>query len=711
MTAILLNDLLRHLSSGQNAEEQSDVLRHAGKALLRAPDLVTDLIVELCQGPETEGNSEHKSMLLTAALDEGRMARENGQKQGTGFLERMTEVVEGAVAEQGTLASGAALAISGAWVRAGLAPPAVLGQAVIPVEASPIDGDEIPDIPDEMFADLFRSFEELGEQSVSALLAMFDEMLPTLPPEARFALVHKTAMQPDVIFGDAAAALLLNRDPMVASGAMAGLSSRLANGDVSRDLLNRLTILRSWVNDQDTLEGIDRLVRAAMKDGKLVMSTRTAPKTHQIVSSMIDGSGAQSLAMAVQTGSRRHVAVVLLKQGFGIKDAFAAPCSSASEQRQMIAGIAEQADGLGVTVEYAQWAIAMALGEGLAPAAGLVEVADVCGFDDLRPQVPEIKDLLRYADPAGHLDALSVQMRGRLINASENWPTTYPISESWFEDSDASTDAIESGTTEASLKRGLWKHLETRRGFWAMVFARNAALLRASDDPAALAFAAVAQALQDGRDLKKTPIIRFVHELSLEAWFAGLREGVLPDDDLRGPGLEVTQSVAPEGMRPAVTSFGKREREDLSRLLQPAMITLPWLEGFLSGLCTAPEFIPPSEWVSTVFNVVSEYIESDKDMQHLLDLVVAAYNHTQTALREGTAKSALCPIDPVLFAIWADGYLTAWEAHKPHWPKRALGKEGTKVRRLLEAAADHKVPSELIAIMPDWLLSRASLQK
>jgi len=339
------------------------------------------------------------------------------------------------------------------------------------------------------------------------------------------------------------------------------------------------------------------------------------------------------------------------------------------------------------------------------PAAGLLDVVETTGFGDLRPQTADIADIAFSADPEGKVSALSPRARGSMIMASEDWPDRFPISDSWFEDSDASSDAIESATTENSMNRKLWQHLETRRDFWAMVFGRNAALLAAAKDPTASDFVAVAQAIAEGRDLKRTPIMHFVHAMTIEAW-------VHQDGPPMSSGsLEVTETRLSPRSYAEVTPFGAKEQKALDKLLRPAKITLPWLEGFLTGLCSAPKFINPSDWIATIFNIVAESIASDNDMQKLLDLIVLAYNHRLSLLREAAPSEALFPGDPILFSIWADGYLTAWEAHKSHWPTKTLGKEGKTMRALLEQAADFKTKTDQAPALRDWLIVRAEKQK
>ena len=338
-------------------------------------------------------------------------------------------------------------------------------------------------------------------------------------------------------------------------------------------------------------------------------------------------------------------------------------------------------------------------------AAGLLDVVETAGFADLHPQTADIADVASAADPEGEVSALTVRARGSLITASEHWPDLFPIADSWFEDSDASSDAIECAATQNSMNRKLWQHLETRRDFWAMVFARNAALLLAAKDPTALEFVAVAQAMAEGRDLKKTPIMHFVHAMSFEAWVH--KDG----SPIRSGGLEVTEERLPPGIYAEVAPFGAKEQKALEQLLRPAKITLPWMDGFLTGLCTAPKLIKPSEWIVTIFNVVAEDLASEDDLQKILDLIVLAYNHRLSLLKGGAPSEALFPADPILFSIWADGYLTAWEAHKPNWPAKSLGKDGNAMRALLEQAADFKTKADQAPALRQWLITRWKKQK
>ena len=228
-------------------------------------------------------------------------------------------------------------------------------------------------------------------------------MLPTLPSEARFAFIRKLATRSEPLCGEAAAALLLANDSSVRAGALAGLALRQEAGNLAQALFSRITLIRSWQQDEGTLRGIDTVIQSALKSGTRAPEARSKPKIHRAVSSMIDGSGAQSISMAIQSGSRRAIASVLLKQGFGVKDAFVIPCSSATEQKKMIGRIMDYAGALDTTADYVfaalSWALADGHAMGIMPAAGLLDVVETTGFGDLRPQTADIADIAFSADP------------------------------------------------------------------------------------------------------------------------------------------------------------------------------------------------------------------------------------------------------------------------------------------------------------------------
>ena len=172
---------------------------------------------------------------------------------------------------------------------------------------------------------------------------------------------------------------------------------------MTSDMIGRLTVMRSWIADDDTRTGIDAIVRKALRHETDRATSRTAPKVHRSLTSLVDGTGAQSMTIAIQAGGTRRIAVVLIKQGFGIKDAYLVPCSSASEQRRLIDMIASEVEIRDVPVDYIEEAIAIGLSDGLQtghpPASGLVGVVQALGWSELRPKPASVSDIAALADP------------------------------------------------------------------------------------------------------------------------------------------------------------------------------------------------------------------------------------------------------------------------------------------------------------------------
>ncbi len=74
--------------------------------------------------------------------------------------------------------------------------------------------------------------------------------------------------------------------------------------------------------------------------------------------------------------------------------------------------------------------------------------------------------------------------------------------------------------TPRSREAALWRHLETRREWWAGLIVKTAAMLKASADETEDAwkpFAATARALIKGRPLRKIPIMASIVVESLES--------------------------------------------------------------------------------------------------------------------------------------------------------------------------------------------------
>ncbi|WP_334062882.1 UPF0149 family protein [Limimaricola cinnabarinus] len=700
--------MLTALAQASDPMAQASALKRFGRALLERQDDAAALLAQVA-GSAIGDDDERMSQLLSTVLDEARMARENGQRQGALFIDAL-EAQLGELVASNDLTFRGSLAVSGAWIRAGLTPPDILAARQDAFTDAVEDGED-PAALETLLDGLIGSLTREHGGNVSVLHALFAEMLPTVPPEARRALVRLAVARPKEIFAELGCAWLLDPNADIRFGAVEGLADRLAAGTASAEMLTRLTILRSWLADAALRDRLDGLVREAMRKGVAGAAREPERKLHRIIASPVDGSGAQSMAAAVQAGGTRSVAVVLLKQGFGVKDAYVLPCDSATEQRRILATLTDEIEALDVPRAYMEQALGIALGEGLeaglAPVPGLVDVAQACGLAELRPLSASVEDMLDLADPEGRVASLTVQARGRLITASEHWPDAYPVLDSWFEDSDEIVVALESAKSHTALTRNMWRLLEDRRAHWTAVIARNALLLSAAGADHADEFIAVAAALKDGRDLKKTPVMTFICKQSIMVWMDRREEPDGPFD--ASPDMSFASSPRASAKR-TMPHAAPEEAGELGKLLHPVGLTEPWLEGYLMGVCTAPLFVAPPDWLSPLIHLVGPSLKTEKKLTRFVDLLMPRYNGVVSTLQ--APDQDLLPADIPLIPIWADGYLTAWEATKPSWPAKALGAKGKSIRKALEQATEGRIdPTVFQVTLPAWLRERFAAQK
>lgn len=713
MLPVKIQTLLEALPRNPETAGAQHDFKRVALSLIAEPDQAAAVVGIIGGFENLTDNDDRLITLLSSTLDEARMAKENGKKSGTAFINQLEDTLQ-KLKDQDDLTDTGRLFLASCWVQAGLlAPEALAGNVDMSEDMmGDLDLSDAPDIGP-IIDKLMKEVSGGQVDSTSALHAGFAELIATLPIPVRQAIVRQVVARPKAAFGELGCALLLDGQIEIRQGAIDGLVDRLHAKEMTPEIIARLTVMRSWIEDDNTHAGIDTIVRGALRNGGGGGTSTAVPTVHRALTSLVDGTGAQSMTAAIQAGGTRSVAVVLIKQGFGIKDAYLVPCSSAGEQRRLLDLISSEVETRDVPVSYIEEAVAIGLADGLQsghpPASCLVSVVQALGFTELRPRPASVSEIAKLADPEHQIAAMSALARGRLINASSDWKERFPmICESWYEDSDSFTDAIEGARTPTAMKRGLWQALEDRRSHWASVIGRMAHLLHAAGEGMANQFATVAMALEDGRALKKIPIMEMIFDLSFEVWLHETAMGstFLTEDD-HVP-FEVTSGPAPAGMK--LPDIRPEKPDELGKLLKPAGLTEWWVDGYMMGVCTAPEFVSPGSWTQVLLNIIGPKIETDKALERILDLLMLRYNGTLTKLRTPVGI-ALIPEDETLISIWSDGYLTAWEGNLNYWPTAKLRKEDKSARKLLEDAAAWRVDSNSFRKeMPNWLRQRNTAQ-
>jgi len=368
-------------------------------------------------------------------------------------------------------------------------------------------------------------FAELISQAGGEPLALhtaLTESFPAMPPEMREHVVAYSVARSDPVHADLACFWLLDPSVNIRLAAARGMAGRVARGDLPGRILTKLVVLRSWMPEDVARHEVDLLLKEALRNGVTHGSAPQPWTVHSLCASLPDGSGAQSLGISLQQGAHRKMAMLLLKQGQGVKDAYTISCRNSRDQKEILGRMSEEVGALSVTPAYVQRALSIALADGLAqsrpPVPGLIEVAQLCGFTGLRPEPKLTADLIGDLAATPLVLAMPARQRGALIMASEGWWDRHNVVESWFEDSDEAHAVLDKARSARSAETALWKWLETRRDWWARILARAADVLETAGGPDAASFVANALALLDGRDLKKIPVMLDVHEQTIEAW-------------------------------------------------------------------------------------------------------------------------------------------------------------------------------------------------
>jgi hypothetical protein len=669
-------------------DARREVLDRASLAMLHRPALGGQLIAKLCTKDETAPELELLTELLGSALDAARIASENRKKRSEAFLQAVTEAVVLA-AGQDRLPPFHRLLFASAWARNGLPAPAALELSATDIGASDLGSGMTNHTDAEtMLEDLFRKLIEQTEDDAMALHAALNETFPAMPADMRAHVIKLSAERPEPIHAKLSFFWLLDRDAAI----------RAAAGALTAELAAKIVAVRNWMPNDEARAKVDQAVKLAMRSG-LTAGAAPEPWTiHSVLATLPDGGGAQSIMIALQSGSSRKVAMLLLKQEHGVKDAYTIPCSSAREQKALVQRVREETGAVSVPALWIERAVSMALAEGLAaelpPAPGLIEVAELCGFNLLRPDAVATETLIEGLPATGRIRSLSAQARGKLINASENWWDQHEIVHSWFEESDHAHEVLEGTRSPRDVEAALWRWLETRRDYWARLVARAADVLSAAGDPDAASFTATAMALLEGRDLKKTPVMQGVHEQTIEAW-------VFDDPDVdQGATLE-------EWVEQAEPTAPKPERKgELARLVKDSAITADWIEGFLMSVTLAPKMIAPNRWLPEILGSIIASLTPDT-IQRFADLILMRANAcVDQASAPAEFATAMSGRSKMAMRDWAAGFSYSCEHFRASWPAKSTAPDDRSMMNRVSDAMSTGFSAAEVKTLSQWIAAR-----
>jgi hypothetical protein len=653
--------LLTALAQARDDENFVWLLRDGGRALLRDPAGIGPIAMEALG---EKGDVAHAAArLLATTLDEARMAMANDLPEGAALLSGLADALAAHEAAS-PLSAPDRLALARAYASAGLVPPPFARLTADSVTDHLPDGAVMPDLG-EILDPVLRDAGDSPGQAHAAL----SELLAGLPPELAAMLVSMTVDRPGA--AEARLGLYWLLDPQ-ADIRLAAATALVSRTNLPPDLAALLPTLRKWMPEDAARAAVDAVIRRQMRTG--ARPSAPAVKVHRAAASLPDGVGAQSLIAAVQIGSRRAVAMAMLKQGHGVKDAFLIPCTSATEQKTLLARILDEIDSIDLPPAALAAILARGLGEGLAlgrpPAPGMVDMAEVWGAEALSPQPFGTADVLAALGPTpGPADDSA------LIAASATWADRFSHLDSWFEDTGPLREALARARTDAGREAAAWKHLATRREAWARTIAASAAVLQAGQDPIWPSFAAVARALIGDRPLKRIPILHDIVAMTLEAWAAG--EGAAPEE-------------APDGGE---------------TLLAEAGLSDAFLDGYLTALCIAPVAPAPEVWLGTLLGRIE--FPGEGSINRVMAAISARVDRIEEAAPDPVAMAAhLSPLDAERLQDWCAGFHALATAAPRSWPARSLGPDDKRLLRTLSQVAEGRTDPTLAAVLPTWISQR-----
>jgi len=653
-------------------------------SLSRDPEAVLEL-VDTLSNADAERTDDCLT-LTSRVLDEARMNNENEEPGASHFF----QVLAAGLAERaraGELDAESCFGLCQAYLRAGLIPPDQLRRAPDAFEA--FSGNEMPELPD--VAGLAEGFVPEGSTPFETYTEL-REVVGAMPAQVTTAILTQMIGQGEPRMIAVGRYFLLDPVAEMRDAAIAGFGLLAEIAQVDAALLSDLIRIRNWVPNGKAL---DTLIKTALRREPSGGTVPQPWRLHRVMTSLPDGTGSQSILGVCSRGNTRAVAAAMIKEGHGIKDAYVIPCSSRGDQKTIVEQIEQAMTMHDVSPSYLAPAIGFALGDGLARGAvttpGFLDVAPMFGIGELTPQTGGHAALLAAIDPEGELEPLSDNRRGRLIGKSRDWFSEHDISSSWFVSDATLMAALEEASTAASAKKIVAGHLEDRRDRWAKFFARSSLILRHDRNAppdAWMSFAVVAQAMEAGREMKKIPVFEDILGQTLEVAAVRAME-VLGDDSERD-----NEEFEP----PAIEA----ERQgELAKLLKGSPLKPDQIDGYLTAVLIAPEFVTPNEWLMPLMEGIE--VKGHGSIQRILDILMLRYGALDEAVILGEIGEEVRDLPQKRFQAWTEGFAQAVDGIKGAWPKRSLSRDDKQVLNMIRSAAIDDLTPALKPLLPSWL--------
>lgn len=367
-------------------------------------------------------------------------------------------------------------------------------------------------------ADHFARMAEQFGGDPFAIHACLDETIEAMPEDARAELVMAAFAENEPAISEAVVGFLLHASTEVRGKLAELLELAAPHGLVTPIMLRRMIAMRNWLPSSDR-KGLDKAIKAARLEATECASW-PRPEVRQVLSSCIDGSGAFTILMIGMEAGKPIVVGLLLKQGFGVRDAWVRRNAATSEMREIVKHVASEIGLADTSLDYVRTvcsqALAINLEAGHLPPFGLLDCAEAIGLADLNP-VPLpvdklVADLIAEVDQA-RLTAVAVT---KTLRQSADWLEDYPTLQTWFEDNVAKSIGTKRAPRAKQMGVLLAGPLQARRRRWAELAAWTALSLKHQHGSGDWqAFAILARELLGSRPLEEIGLMRAIADTTL----------------------------------------------------------------------------------------------------------------------------------------------------------------------------------------------------
>jgi hypothetical protein len=313
-----------------------------------------------------------------------------------------------------------------------------------------------------------------------AIHSCLAETAGTMPDDVRATLIMAAFAQGSPAIREAFVGWLLDSASIVRRN----VAHMLGDGDgaVSGTMLRRMIAIRNWLPERDRPKLDDAIRAQRLKN----VACASWPKTKllELYVTGFDGSGAQSILGVVSEGRKRAVAGVLLKQHFGVRDAWVQHGAATAEARSIIATMDSQTVLIPTTLKYVLEAVRYFLGvnahANLMPPFNLLDFAETIGLSEINPEHAPVEEFIASLCSELTTEHFTEAAVAKALKASGQWVHRNHTLESWFEDGDDVIAVLNQKKLSQAKRKTLLLSgpLQKRRRHWAELVALTALTIK-----------------------------------------------------------------------------------------------------------------------------------------------------------------------------------------------------------------------------------------